>query len=65
VRIRVLTLDYELKPFKKVHNLIFVSDPSGSRVAQWLDVDNKNGKLKNCTAKLDFVLHVLKAIRLR
>jgi hypothetical protein len=48
VRIRLLTLDYELRPLNKVHNLIFVSDPSGSRVAQWSDVDNKNGLLKIC-----------------
>jgi hypothetical protein len=63
VRIRFLTLDYELKPLKKVHNLIFVSDPSGSRVAQWLDVDNKDGWKNLITFKhfkiLYFNIHVI------
>ena len=34
-----------LKPLAKEHKLVFITDPSGSRVSQWLDVANKNGNI--------------------
>jgi uncharacterized protein YfaS (alpha-2-macroglobulin family) len=43
VRIRLLTIDSDLKPQKTVLKQVFIIDPSGSRVNQWLDVDSKMG----------------------
>lgn len=43
VRIRLLTLDHKLRPQRVVYKQVYVYDPSGSRVNQWLDVENTRG----------------------
>jgi hypothetical protein len=44
LRIRILSLDYALKPLSKTFRLIYIKDSSNSRVNQWLNVSNINGK---------------------
>lgn len=44
LRIRILSLDYELKPLPKTFKLIYIKDSSNSRVNQWLNVSNINGR---------------------
>lgn len=43
VRIRLLSIDHKLRPVKIVYKQVFIFDPSGSRVNQWLNVENLNG----------------------
>ena len=43
VRVRVLSLDFMLKPVVKEFNEIYIEDPSGSRVAQWRSLISPNG----------------------
>lgn len=45
VNIRILSLDYLLRPKPTRFSEVFVTDSSGSRVSQWLDVNNKNGRV--------------------
>ena len=40
---RVLTLDFQMKPFVKKFKEIYVQDTSGSRVAQWIGIEDKTG----------------------
>lgn len=43
VRIRILTLDFSLKPLPTKYDLIYVIDSSSSRVNQWEEVETLNG----------------------
>lgn len=46
VMFRVLTLDINLKPVKKVYPLIYMEDPQGNRIAQWLNQSSDSGILQ-------------------
>lgn len=41
MRIRVLTLDFELRPLVKQFKEIYVVDSSGSRLRQWHGIENE------------------------
>ena len=43
VRVRVLSLDFMLKPVFREFNEIYIEDPSGSRVSQWRSLISPNG----------------------
>ncbi|CAF1002903.1 unnamed protein product [Brachionus calyciflorus] len=43
LRVRVLTLNFELKPLLKKFKEIFVLDSSGSRINQWIEFNDTNG----------------------
>lgn len=41
----MLTIDYKLRPQPIEYKNIFILDPTGSRVNQWLNEESKNGLL--------------------
>ncbi|KAH0628658.1 hypothetical protein JD844_010057 [Phrynosoma platyrhinos] len=47
VLFRVITLDTDLKPKNRVYPLIYIQDPQGNRVAQWLNQSATHGILQN------------------
>ncbi|XP_066468770.1 ovostatin-like [Tiliqua scincoides] len=46
VMFRVLTLDTDFRPVKKVYQLIYMEDPQGNRIAQWLNQSSDSGILQ-------------------
>ncbi|XP_053548776.1 ovostatin [Bombina bombina] len=43
VLFRILSLNSEIKPVKTKYPVIYLKDPSGSRIAQWLDQESEHG----------------------
>ncbi|KAG1650780.1 Alpha-2-macroglobulin-like protein 1 [Nymphon striatum] len=43
VQFRILTVNYLLEPVSGVISKVFIQNPNGIRVAQWLNVSNSNG----------------------
>ena len=43
VRMRILTINFQMKPIATLFKQVFVIDASGSRVNQWLDVNSTKG----------------------
>ncbi|CAK9803715.1 Mug1 [Anthophora plagiata] len=43
VNIRILMLKHNLKPWKKVIPKVWIENPAGVRVAQWMNVSTENG----------------------
>ncbi|XP_020670352.3 ovostatin isoform X1 [Pogona vitticeps] len=46
MKFRVVTLDSNFKPVNKVYPLIYVQDPQGNRIAQWLNQAPSHGILQ-------------------